>query len=87
MPDVVIVTKAPLLHNQLRVVQHKGTEDKEAKVQVDVKEHGGAQEDVGQGEDHQPGQHRHQGASHVEESTVVVVESSNSEADEDHRSS
>jgi len=33
-PDVVIITPAILLHDELGVIEHEGTEDKEAKVQV-----------------------------------------------------
>jgi len=87
VPDVVVVSAASLLHDELGVVQHKGAEDEETKVQVDVKEHGGSQEDVGEGQDHEPGEGGHQGAAHEEESAVVVVERSNCEADEDHRGS
>eukprot|EP00916_Digyalum_oweni_P020212 GHVL01033721.1.p2 GENE.GHVL01033721.1~~GHVL01033721.1.p2 ORF type:complete len:104 (+),score=25.02 GHVL01033721.1:1323-1634(+) len=74
-----------LLHDELGVVQHEGTEDEEAQVQVHVEEHGRSQEEVAEGQDQQPGQGRHQETAHVEEGAVVVEESGHGEADEDDR--
>jgi len=84
VPDVVIISKTPFFHNELGVIKHEGTENEESKVKVNIKEHGRSKEDVGQGQDHYPRQHRHQGASKEEEGAVVVFECSNSEADKDH---
>lgn len=34
IPDKIIISTAALFHNELSVIQHKGTEDKKAQIQV-----------------------------------------------------
>jgi len=46
VPDVIVVTSTSFLHNQLGVVQNKGTEDKKSKVEIDIIDQRGSEEDV-----------------------------------------
>jgi len=46
MPDEVIISSASFLHNELGVIQHKGREDEQNSVDVEIKDDLGPEEDV-----------------------------------------